>query len=145
AIAEAGGREVSFVADVDAGGIVTSANPVARGTVDCVLALPGIAAKGQMLLHNHPSGELAPSNADLGVAARFHDGGVGFGIVNNDATELYVVVEVPKPRRVATIDAVKTANMLGEGGGVSKQVRIHEDRPSQRDMAAFVADTFNDG
>ena len=39
-----------------------------------------------------------PSNADLSVAARFHDGGVGFGIVNNDASELYVVVEVPKPK-----------------------------------------------
>ncbi len=98
-----------------------------------------------MLLHNHPSGELAPSNADLGVAARFHDGGVGFGIVNNDASQLYVVVEVPKPRRVASIDAVKTANLLGEGGSVARQVRVHEDRPSQRDMAAFVADGYNDG
>ena len=145
AIAEAGGREVSFVADVDAAGVVTAARAVARGTVDCVLALPGVAAKGQMLLHNHPSGQLAPSVADLGVAARFHDGGVGFGIVNNEATELYVVVEVPKPRRTAKIDAVETANLLGEGGAVSKLVRVHEDRPSQRDMAAFVADTFNDG
>lgn len=145
AIAEAGGREVSFVADVDAEGGVTAAVVVARGTVDCVLALPGIAARGQMLLHNHPSGVLSPSNADLDVAARFHDGGVGFGIVNNDATDLYVVVEVPKPRKVATIDAIATADTLGPAGEVSRVVRLHEDRPSQRDMAAHVADTYNDG
>ncbi len=145
AIAEAGGREVSFVADVSAEGVVTAARPVARGTVDCVLALPGIAAKGQMLLHNHPSGTLEPSNADLSVAARFHDGGVGFGIINNTATELYVVVEVPKPRRITSIDALDTANLLSEHGAVARQVRIHEDRPSQRDMAAYVADTFNEG
>ena len=136
---------MSFVADVDAEGRVCSARVVARGTVDCVLALPGVCSKGQMLLHNHPSGQLAPSNADLDVAARFHDGGVGFGIVNNDATELYVVVEVPQPRRIASIDAVDTANRLGPNGDVSRLLRLHEDRPSQRDMAAFVADTYNDG
>ena len=33
--------------------------------------------RGEMLLHNHPSGRLDPSVADLNVAARLHDGGVG--------------------------------------------------------------------
>lgn len=144
-VAEAEGREVSFVADVDAAGVVTAAVAVARGTVDAVLALPGIASRGQMLLHNHPSGVLAPSNADLNVAARFHDAGVGFGIVNNDATDLYVVVEVPKPRKIAAIDSFRIAGMLGPDGGVARSLRLHEDRGSQRDMAAHVADTFNDG
>ena len=37
-IAEAGGREVSFVADLDGDGAVASARAVARGTVDAVLA-----------------------------------------------------------------------------------------------------------
>ena len=41
-----------------------------------------------MLLHNHPSGHLSPSGADLAVAARLHDNGVGFGIIYNDATRL---------------------------------------------------------
>jgi len=144
-IAAAGGREVSFVADVDEAGCVTAVTVVARGTVDQVLALPGIARRGQMLLHNHPSGLLSPSNADLDVAARFHDGGVGFGIVDNAAQELYVVVEVPRPRRTVAIDAVGTADALGPGGAVARVVRLHEDRPSQRDMAAHVADTYNEG
>ena len=145
AIQEAGGREVSFVADVDAEGRVSAVVVVARGTVDAVLALPGIASRGQMLLHNHPSGVLEPSNADLNVAARFHDAGVGFGIVDNEATRLYVVVEVPRPRRVTRIDAIDTANLLGPGGRVARSVRLAEDRPSQRDMASHVADAFNDG
>ena len=52
-----------------------------------------------MLLHNHPERTAwSPPPADLNVAARLHDGGIGFGIVNNDATELYVVVEVPRDR-----------------------------------------------
>src|SRR5439155_1346402 len=82
----------------DANGVLVEARPVARGTVDAVLALPGIAERGELLLHNHPSGVLEPSGADLTVAARLHDGGVGFAIVDNAVTDCYVVVECPRPR-----------------------------------------------
>ena len=68
-IAAARGREVSFVAQVDRDGVVVGARVVARGTVDAVLALPGVAQRGEMVLHNHPSGRLEPSGADLNVAA----------------------------------------------------------------------------
>jgi len=144
-IAAAGGREVSFVADLDADGCVVEAEVVARGTVDQVLALPGTCERGQMLLHNHPSGVLEPSQADLSVAARLHDAGVGFGIVSNDAAELYVVVEVPRPRARTTLDAVEVAGLLGHDGPVATVLGQYEDRPSQRDMAAYVADLYNDG
>jgi len=145
AIAEAGGREVAFVADVDADGTVTAAEVVARGTAEMVLALAGAAGRGQMALHNHPSGVLEPSGADLDVAVRLHDAGVGFGIVNNEATALYVVVEVPKPRETEPIDPVATANLLRPTGRVARLLGTPEDRPSQRDMAAYVADTYNEG
>jgi ATP-dependent DNA helicase DinG len=141
----AGGREVSFVAELDGQGRVMGVEPVARGTARAVLALPGVASRGQMVLHNHPSGVLEPSPADLQVAARLHDAGVGFGIVNNDATDLYVVVEVPKAAAYDGIDPVETARALGPGGCVARVLRPFEDRPSQRDMAAYVADTYNEG
>ncbi len=144
-IARAGGREVSFVGTVGAGGTVTSVRTVARGTVDAVLALPGVAERGEVFLHNHPSGVLDPSSADLNVAVRMHDAGVGFGIIDNTADELYVVVEVPKPKSYVSIDAVAAAEELGSDGRVAKAMGAFEDRPSQRDMAAFVADTYNDG
>jgi ATP-dependent DNA helicase DinG len=143
-IAAAGGREVSFVATTDAAGIITSARAVARGTVDMVLALPGVAERGQMLLHNHPSGRLEPSNADLHIAARSHDGGVGFGIINNDATGIFVVVEIPRSRPVASLDALDVVATLGEHGPVARVLGAYEDRPSQRDMAAYVSDAYND-
>jgi len=145
AIAAAGGREVSFVADVRPDGTVTAAAAVARGTVDAVLALPGVAARGQMVLHNHPSGVLDPSNADLDVAVRLHDGGIGFGIVSNDATACYVVVEVPRPREHVPLDPVAVARLLAPGGPVAAELGIHEDRQAQRDMAAYIADAYNEG
>src|SRR4029077_12990563 len=144
-IARAGGREVSFVARLDGNGGLVDARAVARGTVDMVLALPGVAARGEMLLHNHPSGRLDPSTADLAVAAQLHDGGVGFGIVDNEVTELYVVVECPRARPRVTLDPPEIAAMLDQDGVVGKALGGFEDRPSQRDMAAYIADTYNDG
>ncbi len=144
-ISAAGGREVSFVATVAADGSLTGARAVARGTVDRVLALPGVAERGEMLLHNHPSGALEPSIPDLNVAARLHDGGVGFGIINNDGNELYVVVEVPRARPAVRIDPLAVVDQMGERGPIARALGQYEDRPSQRDMAAYIADAYNDG
>jgi ATP-dependent DNA helicase DinG len=144
-IATAGGREVSFVARVDRDGVVTEARAIARGTVDMVLALPGAAQRGEMLLHNHPSGRLEPSGPDLNVAARLHDGGVGFGIIDNGATDIYVVVEVPHDRPVLRIDPFDVVDTLGERGPVAAELGQYEDRRCQRDMAAYIADGYNDG
>jgi ATP-dependent DNA helicase DinG len=144
-IAAAGGREVSFVAQVGQDGEITAVRAVSRGTVEMVLALPGAAQRGEMLLHNHPSGVLEPSIADLSVAARLHDGGVGFGIINNSATELYVVVEVPKGRAQKKLDALGVVNTLGERGPIAHCMGQYEDRPSQRDMTAYITDAYNEG
>jgi ATP-dependent DNA helicase DinG len=144
-ITAAGGREVSFVAQVDRDGVVNGARAVARGTVEMVLALPGTAQRGEMLLHNHPSGRLEPSGPDLNVAARLHDGGVGFGIIDNGATSLYVVVEVPRDRPVLRIDPFEVIDTLSERGPVAGELGQYEDRRSQRDMAAYIADGYNDG
>jgi len=144
-ISSAHGREVSFVARPDANGLIVEARVVARGTVDAVLALPGIAVRGEMLLHNHPSGVLEPSGADLAVAARLHDGGVGFAIVDNAVTDCYVVVECPRPRATARIDPIDVAALLAPSGPIARALGSFEDRPSQRDMAAYVADLLNDG
>ncbi len=98
-----------------------------------------------MFLHNHPSGNLEPSEADLAVAARLHDGGVGFGIIDNTAEQLYVVVEVPHAQVVQRLDPYAIVETLGEHGPVAGVLGQYEDRQSQRDMAAYIADGYNDG
>jgi ATP-dependent DNA helicase DinG len=130
---------------MDRDGVVTGARAIARGTADMVLALPGGVTRGEVLIHNHPSGVLEPSVADLNVAARLHDAGVGFGILNNDASDLYVVVEVPHDRPVLPIDPFDVIDTLGEKGPIAEQLSRYEDRRCQRDMAAHIADGYNDG
>ncbi|MCE2802537.1 MAG: helicase C-terminal domain-containing protein [Gemmatimonadota bacterium] len=145
AIQLAGGREVCFVCTVDAEGIVQSARVVARGDVRSVLALPGFANRGELLLHNHPSGWLEPSSADLEVAARLHDDGIGFAIIDNMASRLYVVVEIPRPPAPASLEPVAVAALLGPEGPIAGRLGRYEDRPSQREMAARIADLFSMG
>src|ERR1043166_530129 len=144
-IAAAGGREVCFVGTVDEAGTVTAARPVARGTVEEVLALPGIADRGEIVLHNHPSGWLEPPPADLSIAARLHHAGIGFGIVNNDASALYVVVEVPRRKSVTRLDPFAVLETLARAGPVAPRRGGFEDRQGQRDMAAYVADAYDGG
>ncbi len=141
----AGGREVCFACGVDEQGVVQTARVVARGDAVSVLALPGFASRGEMLVHNHPSGLLEPSNPDLAVASRLHDDGIGFGIVNNEATELYVVVEVPTTMEHAGLEFSSIDTDLGPNGAIASIHNRYEDRPSQRAMAVEIAKLYNTG
>ena len=145
AIRLAQGREVCFVCSVDEEGVLQSARVVSRGDVGRVLALPGFAQRGEMLVHNHPSGLLEPSSQDLEVAARLHDDGIGFAIVDNAATNLYVVVEVPKQREEKRLDPETIDRDLGPVGPIAARLTRYEDRASQREMAVEVTRLFNDG
>jgi ATP-dependent DNA helicase DinG len=145
AIRLAGGREVCFVCTLDEDAVVRTARVVARGDIESVLALPGFAQTGEMLVHNHPSGLLEPSQADYGVAARIHEDGIGFGIIDNEARELYVVVEVPRQNPELALDAASIDADLGPDGAIARLLPKYEDRPAQRELASTIASLYNDG
>ncbi len=151
AIKLAGGNEVCFVCTVDDENLITTARVVFRGDVRSVLALPGVAERGELMLHNHPSGLLEPSAADLEVAARIHGNGVGFAIVDNEATRVYVVAEVPHAKHKLPVSLDDVDVTLGPYGLIAQTMqrvsgsRDYEDRPSQRAMAAAVTEAFNRG
>ncbi len=151
AIRLAGGNEVCFVCAVDDDGMITTARAVARGDASSVLAMPGFAERGELLLHNHPSGGLEPSDADLEIAVRLHANGVGFAITDNDASRVYVVTEVPREKAKVALDVDAIDVVLGPYGAIAQAMRAangahtYEDRPAQRAMAAEVTRTFNEG
>ncbi len=145
AITDAGGNEVCFVAAVDDRGYVGSPRVVARGHSSAVLAAVRDAEPGSLVLHNHPSADLTPSEADLRVAAQLYAAGLGLGIIDNGARDLYVVVEPVRPRQLELLDEEEVAAWLAPGGAVSALHPAYEDRPEQRDMARVVARAFNEG
>lgn len=144
-IAKAKGNEVCFVASVNGQGEVTEPRVVARGHQAAVLAAVRDAVPGQLVLHNHPSGGLQPSSADLEVASRLYDNGLGFAIVDNEARELYVVLEPVLPKEVIPLDPEEMAGLLAPGGPVSLAHTAYEDRTMQRDLARAVTRAYNEG
>jgi ATP-dependent DNA helicase DinG len=85
------------------------------------------------------------------VAYRLHMNGVGFAIVDNDATRIYFVTEIPQGRELVPVNADEVDVALGPYGLVAQAMRqVHgarnyEDRPSQRAMATQVVNAFNEG
>jgi len=118
---------------------------VARGNHQAVLAAARDASSGEILLHNHPSGILEPSESDLALAARIYEEGLGTGIVDNAADSLYVVVEPPAARVRRELDLDELEAILAPGGALGRLHRGFEDRPAQRDMLREVALRYNEG
>ncbi len=144
-IDKAGGREVCFLAAVTEAGVVESPRAVARGNRAAVVAAARNADEGGLMIHNHPSGDLEPSDADLSVAARLYEEGLGSAIVDNGAVRLYVVIEPPAPRSVEPIPIDQLEALLADGGALSQIHPAYEDRPGQREMLRRVADRYNEG
>jgi len=143
AIAEAGGNEVFFLGHPDADQRVVEVEVLARGNAGAVPAILQHCRFGDVVIHNHPSGDLTPSGADIEIASRLGAMGVGFHIIDNAAERLYKVVECFRPRQQSRLDPEAIAALLGAGGTVAQNLPDYEERPEQLRMAFAVAEAFN--
>ncbi len=144
AIAEAGGNEVFFLGRRDEHGLVDEVEVHCRGHQRAVPALLQLGRYGEVVIHNHPSGGLSPSDPDLHLASHYGQEGVGFFIVSNTADAVYVVVEPPnevlKPTDIEAVGAIFTAD-----SALPALLRGYEPRAAQVDMARAVARAQNEG
>jgi ATP-dependent DNA helicase DinG len=144
-ILEAEGREVLFVGRIDSEGRVKTVITAARGDESSVPALSPHMEKGDVVLHNHPGGNLRPSKADLNIASGLGNQGIGFFIVDNELTRVYVVSEPVRLAEPRPLDEEALAAILEPGGELSKKMDRYEARESQIGMLRFTAQTFNEG
>src|SRR5262245_40614129 len=79
-IASCGGNEVFFLGKTDESQVVVNVEALARGSRDAVAAIMVNVSFGDVVIHNHPSGVLTPSRADLEIASMLGNQGVGFYI-----------------------------------------------------------------
>jgi len=143
AIRDAGGNEVFAIGRLDETGLVAAVTVAARGNESSVPALRAYLEKGDVLIHNHPSGRLAPSDPDLAVASRVGGEGIGFFIVDNDVGEVYVVAEPVLLRENRPLDIDGLAAELEPAGGLQRIIPEYESRSSQVAMLRLVARAFN--
>ncbi|MDR1898487.1 MAG: ATP-dependent DNA helicase DinG [Treponema sp.] len=150
-ISGAGGNEVFALGWLDKDGRVGRIEVRARGNEGAVLALrQGSAgsAEGEeapdVLIHNHPSGFLVPSDNDLVIAGRAAEDGTGAFIVDNRVEEIYVVAEPVRRRVTVKLRAEELTAMLREGGAVAKRLSSYETRQSQLDLMELIVRGFNE-
>jgi ATP-dependent DNA helicase DinG len=157
-IAGAGGNEVFALGWLDGGGLVARIEIAARGNGGAVLALRSFRERGgppaspeegpeagpDVLIHNHPSGFLTPSDNDLVIAARAAEEGVGSFIVDNAVGEAYVVAEPTRRRERKALEADRVIAALEEGGAIARRLPSYEKRESQLELMRLVIRAFNE-
>lgn len=144
-IEEASGNEVFWSGTINPEGKIISVKVGSRGNEDSVIINQNVAREGHVLIHNHPNGILRPSSADQNVAMNATDSSMGFYIINNDVSDVYVVVEPIKPKVLVKLEPEKAALFLSGNGPLAKQNENYEERPSQIELVKEIANAFNGG
>ena len=139
----ANGNEVFFVGYTEEDLIVYDIKVVARGHKTAVPAILKIAENADVVIHNHPSGDLTPSEADLNIASHLDRFSVAFYIVNNDASDIYVAVEPFAKKDIKPIDVAEIEQQLKPDGPIAQNLNGYEDRPMQIEMIDAVSSAFN--
>lgn len=144
-IVNAGYNEVFAAGKLDEKGLVAGIEVGARGDSSSVPAIAGFLDRGDVLVHNHPSGFLTPSDADLAIASRVGENGVGFYIVDGDVENIYVVAEPVRARALVAIDPEELAGVLDTGGKLASKLPGYETRQSQLALVRAIAEAMNGG
>jgi len=137
-------NEVFFVGKTNENLIIEKVTVVARGNELSVPLVKEHASRCDVVIHNHPSGFLSPSQNDIAIAHDLSNFGVASYIVNNEVDDIYVVVEPFSKHDKVQIDVEKIVKTLSPGGAVSEKLKGYEHRPQQLEMISRVAHAFND-
>lgn len=142
-IAACHGNEVFFLGRTAESRQVVDVEPLARGNRDTVAAIMVTASFGDVVIHNHPSGELTPSPADLEIAGALGNQGVGFYIIDNAATFCYQAVTAFSHKKLAYLSLPEIEVFFAPGGVIAAKLPGYEQRVEQTRMAFAVAEAFN--
>ncbi len=143
-IEASGGNEVFFIGSTDDDRVVTKVIPLAHGNEASVPAITQLARPGDVVIHNHPSGPLTPSPADISIASSIGQAGVAFYIINNAVSKVYDVVVAFEREKLVPLDTDKLSKLLMPRGPVSRKLPKYEHREQQVEMMRAVALAFNE-
>lgn len=139
-IEKAGGNEVFFRCIPNDEGVITEVSVLARGNKTSVPAILNAMKKGEVIIHNHPSGFLYPSDADVEIASIYSNRMAGGSyIVNNSVTDVYVIVELFKDENVK----IDITPYFEKTGLLSQVFQGFEYRDEQLHMAKHIEKGLN--
>ena len=137
-------NEVLFFGWINESGKIDKIEVIARGNEECVSFPIQRSYLPDVVIHNHPNGELTPSEADMSVASFIAQRGVGFIIINNDVSDLYIAVEPIKRKKFEPIDANECIEYLSKGSRAESIIEGFEEREGQKEMVKEVCKSFNE-
>ncbi|BCS55684.1 helicase C-terminal domain-containing protein [Geobacter sp. SVR] len=139
----AGGNEVFFIGRTNLDGIVCEVETIARGSKNAVPAILSRAVGGDVVIHNHPSGDLTPSAADMDIASVAGNQGIGCSIVDNGCTRCYQVVTPFMEKKGELLSLDEISRIFGAEGVLAVNLKGFEQRDEQMRMAFAVCEAFN--
>ncbi|MDI3547160.1 MAG: ATP-dependent helicase DinG [Halanaerobiales bacterium] len=122
---------------------VVDYNLLARGNSSMVPAIITDLKPGNVIIHNHPSGDLRPSAADIRLASRTGNNGVGFAIINNRVDRVYVVVEPKMPEEEILLTPEEIITLFQKEGKLAQHLQGFEYREQQVAVVREVINSFN--
>lgn len=139
------GAEVFAVGRCDSNYVVCDLSVLARGNMGAAPVVDPTVIRGQVVIHNHPSGNLMPSDADVAAAASLAARGVGFWIVDNSVLRIRSVTD-PLANELGSIiiDPADIRHLFSPSGPLAAGFKGYETREGQVEMALAVARTFSD-
>jgi ATP-dependent DNA helicase DinG len=152
-IASASGHEVYFLGKIrwtePALALLDEVEAFTRGNAVSTPAVIEGAEDWDVAIHNHPGGDLTPSDADVAIAGELSQRGVAFVIIDNRAERLNVVVRPLKAQRQEAVDEEEVRLIFRRGGPLSQAFSTarggepYEVRPGQIAMALAVTRALN--
>ena len=136
-IKAASGNEVFFRGIPNEEGVIIEVEVVARGNEYSVSAILNRMKKNEVIIHNHPSGVLAPSDNDIQISSVYGELGGGSYIINNQVSDLYIIVPIKK---LIKIDIDK---YFGESGIIKQKFPTFEIRDEQYKMSKNIEKSLN--
>ena len=142
-IEQAGGCEVTSAAICVAPDHYSDVRILSRGTIDSAPAILKSLRPGEVLLHNHPSGRLKPSEPDLAIASICGKSGIGFAIHNNDCNDFYVVVEPYIEEEPEKLSKKEMIAYISKEGPIASNLKNYEQRDGQIELMGKITDALN--
>ncbi|MEA4882055.1 MAG: helicase C-terminal domain-containing protein [Clostridia bacterium] len=145
AIEEAGGAEVFAVGRCDRDFVVVEISILAVGNMNAAPVVDPTLIRGQVVMHNHPSGKLMPSDADISVAAALGARGIGFWIVDNAVDRIRPVTDpLANESGSIIIDPADIRHIFSSSGPLAAKFDGYEARAGQAEMSLSVSQAFSD-
>ncbi len=134
------GQEVTFSGNVDREGKVYEVEVLAYGNEESSAVNIMDALRGDVLIHNHPSGGLQASTADIQVSSLLSNKRIGFYIIDNTCDYANVILK-PEPR--IYLDEPEVLAIFQPAGLLSRAISQFESREEQCRMVEAIIHAIN--